>query len=110
MLTGDERGWKNMRKQDKIIVWPAYFDSTRTRGNGRRVPRSLAVPSPRILEVKEAAQKLGLSYEFVLDAGYPKTPWLKTGMLLITKKGPKEKMIRTIGKQLLKIRSATVKK
>jgi len=99
-----------MRKQDKIIIWPVYFDSTKTRGDGRRVPKSLAVPSPKILEVKEAVKKMGLSYEVVLDAGYPKTPWLKTGMLLVTKKGSKEKVIRKIGKQLLKIRSVSTRK
>ena len=61
-----------MRKQDKIILWPAYFDSTKTRGDGRRILKSLAVPSPKILEMKEAVEKLGLDYELVLDAGYPK--------------------------------------
>jgi len=95
-----------MRKQDKIIIWPAYFDSTKTRSDGRRIPKSLAVPSPKILEVKEAAEKLGLHYELVLDAGYPKTPWLKTGMLLVTKKETKKQIIKKIAKQLLKIRSA----
>jgi signal recognition particle subunit SRP19 len=99
--------WRRMRKQDKIIIWPAYFDSTKTRGNGRRVPKSLAVPSPKILEIKKAVEKLGLSHEVVLDAGYPKTPWLKMGMLLVTKKESKEKVIRKIGEQLVKIRSDT---
>jgi signal recognition particle subunit SRP19 len=96
-----------MRKQDKIILWPVYFDSTKTRGDGRRVPKSLAVPSPKVLEMKEAVEKLDLSYEVVLDVGYPKTPWLKTGMLLVTKKESKEKVIRKIGERLLKIRSDT---
>jgi len=68
------------------------------------------VPSPKVLEIKEAVEKLGLSYEVVLDAGYPKTPWLKTGMLLATKKEPKEKVIRKIGRHLLKIRSDTRRK
>jgi len=99
-----------MRKQDKIVMWPVYFDSTKTRCNGRRVPKSLAVPSPKVLEMKEAVEKLGLSCEVVLDVGYPKTPWLKTGMLLVMKKESKEKVIRKIGKQLLKIRSAAVRK
>jgi signal recognition particle subunit SRP19 len=104
------RKGREMRKQDKIIIWPAYFDSTKTRGDGRRMPKSLAVPSPKILEIKEAVEKLGLDYELVLDAGYPKTPWLKSGMLLVMKKGPKEKVIRKIGKHLLKIRSDTTRK
>jgi len=94
-----------MRKQDKTVIWPAYFDSTKTRKNGRRVQKSLAVPSPRILEIKDAAEKLGLEHELIADAGYPKTPWLKTGALLVKKKETKDQTIRRIAKQLNKIRS-----
>ena len=99
-----------MRKQDKIVVWPAYFDSTKTRRDGRRIPKSLAVPSPKILEIKDAAEKIGLECELVGDAGYPKTPWLKTGILLAKKNEAKEQIIRRIAKQLLKIRSTAATK
>ena len=94
-----------MRQQEKIIIWPAYFDSTKTRNDGRRVPKNLAVPSPRIAELKEAAEKLGLPHELVVDVGYPKTPWLKTGMILVKRKGSKGQMILLVAKQLLKTRS-----
>lgn len=94
-----------MRKQDQAIIWPAYFDQTKTRKEGRRVPKSSAVQSPKILEVQEAAQKLGLKFEVVADKGYPKTPWAKTGMLLVEKKGSKEQIINRIAKQLLKARN-----
>lgn len=99
-----------MRKQDKVILWPAYFDLTKTREEGRKVPKTLAVPSPKILELKEAAEKLGLEHELVPEAGYPKTPWMKTGMLLIAKKEPKNQIIKKVAKQLQKIRSAAVPK
>ena len=95
----------DMRKQDKAIIWPAYFDITKTRRNGRRVPRSIAVQSPKILEIKEAAEKLGLKHEIAMETGYPKAPWLKTGMILVEKKESKEQIIKMIAKQLLKIRS-----
>jgi signal recognition particle subunit SRP19 len=94
-----------MRKLEKIIIWLAYFDQAKTRKEGRRVPKSLAVPSPKILEVQEAAQKLGLDFEVVADKGYSKTPWTKTGMLLVEKKGSKEQVINRIAKQLLKARN-----
>lgn len=74
-----------MRKQERIIVWPAYFDLARTRKDGRRVPKSLAVPSPKISEVKDAAEKLRSGCELVPNLSYPKTHWLKTGMLLLEK-------------------------
>jgi signal recognition particle subunit SRP19 len=96
-----------MRKQDKIIIWPAYFDLTKTRKEGRRVPKSFAVQSPKILEVQEAAQKLGLDFEVVPDKGYSKTPWVKTGVLLVKKEGSKEQIIGRIAKQVLKARNET---
>ena len=99
-----------MRKQDKAIIWPAYFDQAKTRKKGRRVPKTLAVQSPKILEIQEAAQKLSLKAEVVLDKGFPKTPWAKTGILLVEKKGSKEQIINRIAKQLLKTRSETPKK
>jgi signal recognition particle subunit SRP19 len=98
-----------MRKQDKIIIWPAYFDQTKTRKKGRRVPKSLAVQHPKIVEVKMAVERLGLKHEFAPEAGYPKTPWLKTGMIMVEKKGSKERVIRKIANQLLKMRSENPK-
>jgi signal recognition particle subunit SRP19 len=99
-----------MRKTEKIIIWPAYFDSTKTRKEGRRVPKNLAVPSPKILELKEAAEKIGLEYEIVPDSSYPKMPWLKAGMLLVKKREAKAQIIKKIANQLTKMRSAAITK
>jgi len=93
-----------MRKQDKVILWPAYFDSAKTRREGRKVPKSLAVPSPKISELKEAAERLGLEHELIPDACYPKAPWLRTGMLLIAKKETKNRTLKEVAKQLQRIR------
>jgi len=98
-----------MRKQNRAIIWPAYFDQTKTRKNGRRVPKSLAVQHPKIVEIKMAVERLGLKHEFTPEAGYSKTPWLKTGMIMVEKKGPKEQIIRKIANQLLKMRSENPK-
>jgi signal recognition particle subunit SRP19 len=96
-----------VRQQEKVIIWPAYFDSAKSRSEGRKVHKSFAVPSPRISEIKEAADKLGLPNEVVADAGYSKTPWVKTGMLLVKKKGSKNQLINTLAKQLSRIRSVS---
>jgi signal recognition particle subunit SRP19 len=102
--------WKEMRKQEKAIIWPAYFDATKTRNEGRRIPKNLAIPLPRIAEIKDAADRLRLDCELVADVAYPATPWLKTGMLLVKKKEPKEQTIRKIAKQLPSLRGANEKK
>ena len=94
-----------MRKLGKAIIWPVYFDCNKTRKDGRRVPKSLAVQSPKILEIKEAADRLGLQNDVNLEAHFPKTPWAKAGMLLVEKQEAKEKIIQKLAKQLLKIKS-----
>ena len=47
-----------MKKLDKAIIWPIYFDTSKTRKEGRGVPKNMAVPAPKILELKEATDKL----------------------------------------------------
>jgi signal recognition particle subunit SRP19 len=96
---------KNVKKLDKAIIWPIYFDSSKSRKKGRRVPKNLAVQSPKITELKEATDKLGLKNEINLEAHFPKIPWAKTGMLLVEKKEAKEKIIQKMAKQLLKIKN-----
>ncbi len=95
-----------MRQQDRVIIWPSYFDSAKTRKNGRRVPRNLAVSLPQIDELKEAAQRLNLDAEITTGSGYPKTPSAKTGMLLVKKTESKERIIRKIATQLVRLRGA----
>lgn len=65
----------------------------------------MAVQSPKILEIKEAADKLGLENEVNLEAHFPKMHWAKTGMMLIEKKEAKEKIIQKLAKELVKIKS-----
>jgi signal recognition particle subunit SEC65 len=67
------------------------------------------VQHPKIAEVTLAVEKLGLKHEVAPDAGYSKTPWLKTGKILVEKKGSKEQVIRKIANQLLKVRSGNPK-
>jgi signal recognition particle subunit SRP19 len=94
-----------MRKLDKAIIWPIYFDCNKSRKEGRRVPKNMAVQSPKIAEIKEAADKLCLQNEVKLEAHFPKIHWAKAGMLLVEKKEAKEKVIQKLAKQLLKIKS-----
>jgi signal recognition particle subunit SRP19 len=112
VITLNDRCWlrwvkelkETMRKQGKIVVWPVYFDSTRTREEGRRVPKNMAVASPRLDEISSVLAKLGFQVEVVSDVAYPKMPWRKTGVLLVVKKGSKQQLLRKIGKELVALR------
>jgi signal recognition particle subunit SRP19 len=102
------RGEKVMRKQDKAIVWPTYFDQAKTRTKGRRVPRNLAITYPKIDEIQAATQRLGMKTEISIDAIFPKSPWQKTGMIKVEKKTPKEHILKAIAKQMVRARSTAV--
>lgn len=99
-----------MRKKNKIIVWPVYFDSTKARGQGRKIPKRYAVPNPKLDEVCKALDKLKLKYEVIADAAYPKTPWRKAGVIYIEKrKNPKLEILKLIGQKLIEMRSSSKK-
>ena len=93
-----------MRKRDKFVLWPVYFDSTKTRLEGRRVTKSLAVPAPKLKELQKAVEQAGLQPEVVIDAGHPSSPWQKTGLIVVSKKGSKTQILRKVAKELIKTR------
>jgi signal recognition particle subunit SRP19 len=91
---------QSMRKQEKYVIWPAYFDQGKTRSEGRKVPKNQAQLTPRLEEIQKAAQKLGLQPESKPEFAHPAQPWQKTGMLLINKKGTKLETMRKIAKEI----------
>jgi signal recognition particle subunit SRP19 len=89
-----------MRKQNKIFLWPVYFDSNKTRKEGRRVPKKSATPSPKLHEIQLAAERTGNQPEILPDASYPRAPLEKTGVVTVPKKDTKGKILRKIAKEL----------
>jgi len=95
----------DMRRQDKIMLWPNYFDSTKTRLQGRRIPKNMCVPSPKLDDIQRAAAKLGLRVEVVPDARHPQTSLQKTGLLIVSKSASKTQIIKSVAKELSALRS-----
>ena len=93
-----------MRKQNKIFLWSVYFDANRTRTDGRRVSKKLAVSAPKLEEIQTAAKRLGLQPEVVYDAAHPSSPWRKTGLLVIPKKESKSETLKKVAKELSNLR------
>ncbi|MCW4014972.1 MAG: signal recognition particle protein Srp19 [Candidatus Bathyarchaeota archaeon] len=93
-----------MRKQNKIFLWSIYFDANKTRNDGRRVPKKLAVSAPKVEEIKVVAQKLGLRPEIFSGAAHPSFSWQKTGLLVIPKTESKGATIKNIAKELCSLR------
>lgn len=93
-----------MRKRDSIVLWPVYFDSTKTRREGRRLPKKFCVPSPDIIMLENAVKNLGLSYEVYQESFYPRLPWIKMGSIIVRKSGEsKSRVMKRISSELMKL-------
>ena len=98
-----------MKPKGGYIIWPAYFDRSKTRKEGRRVPIQLAIPNPKAEEICEACKKLGLKCEFVKDKSYPRSWWEKKGYVIVECKiKPKTKLIKLIAEKLIEIRGRKI--
>lgn len=54
------------------VIWPVYLDADRSRNEGRRVPKSLAVSEPTVDEIARAVQQVGYDAVIERDTTYPK--------------------------------------
>ncbi|OKY79007.1 MAG: Signal recognition particle 19 kDa protein SEC65 [Candidatus Methanohalarchaeum thermophilum] len=89
----------------KIVIWPAYVDKEKTRSEGRRVPKGLAVVSPTVDEIKEAAEELDLETEVQEDKSYPRNWWESKGRVLVYRDDEsKESLIKKISELVKKNR------
>ena len=94
-----------MRKlSGKVIVWPAYFDSSRTQREGRRLPLKLCVSTPTLKEIVEAAKLLGLNPQFKPEARYPRSWWVESGYVVVDKLKSKQETLRRIAEKLAELR------
>ena len=54
------------------VIWPAYLDRELSRSEGRRVPRSSAVPEPTVDEIAQAAGQVGYDVVIEREKTYPR--------------------------------------
>ena len=94
-----------MKQPGKIVVWVANIDRNKTKRQGRRIPKSTSVDSPRLAEVEAAAESLSLRFTSKPGVPRPRTWWEKTGYLLVEKGDlNRSDLLRTIARQVAKER------
>lgn len=94
----------------KMVVWPANLDSTKTRRSGRKLPKGQALQSPRLEELREAANTLSIDHENVAGKSRPRTWWERGGYLIVTKSTRKSELLRSLASEVRKQRSTREKK
>ena len=93
-----------MRNDNRIRIYPEYFDSSLTRAQGRRVSKKVALENPSLLELKLSAQKLRFTVEVDDTKANPKH-WTKPNGLLylstsdtVQELAPKTEILRNLSK------------
>lgn len=88
--------------RDRYVLWPIYFDRSRSRQDGRRVSRELAVKHPSAEDVAKAAKKLELDPEVEADAAHPSRWWQQEGRVLVKQAAGKTEIVRDVATELNK--------
>ena len=86
-----------------VRLWPEYFDSRRTRSQGRKVPKELSVERPSLDMIAQGAILLDLDYKIEEESAYPGNWTAKGGCVRVEKgKMKKTEILTDIGKILVK--------
>ncbi len=87
------------------IIWPEYFDKSRSRAQGRRVNRRLAVHGPTLEAVEKAVRALGLEYKLESDKLYPANWSESQGRIRVERSLGKTELLQRLGRELVAQRS-----
>ena len=89
------------KEKGKMTLWAQYFDAGLSQREGRRVPRELAVNSPKVAEIQRTARELGYDAIIDPDVAYPRQWWLKTGRVIIDSANrPKREVIIEVARKM----------
>lgn len=93
-----------MHELDRHRVWAVNLDSARTRAEGRKLPKTLAVPSPTLTELTQAATQLGLNPE-PAEASHPRTHRLRSGYIKISRQPHRLQTLKRIAQRIAENRA-----
>ena len=92
-----------MSSKKPVVIYPEYFDYRLKRSEGRKVPLSEAVKSPKVEELSSILSNLGC--DFQLNKGCHPGNWFKTGgSLKVNSKFSKTQLLHKLGSSLKKLR------
>ncbi|NVM02983.1 MAG: signal recognition particle protein Srp19 [Candidatus Helarchaeota archaeon] len=93
-----------MKKRNKLYFYPAYFDTEKTRGEGRRVSKKLAVKSPSLEMMAKSASALGCKFEIEIGKAYPRSWWSPGRLAILNPSEKKGKILIKLTKKMKKLK------
>lgn len=93
----------------KHVIWVANLDAKKTRAEGRKIAKRLAVPNIKLQEIAQACKELGLNFK-VENKKYPRSWWEEGGRVVIEGNAKKTKLMLEIAGKILEMREKKKKK
>jgi len=93
-----------------VVLWPIYFEATRSRSRRRRVPLSLAVRGVTAEDVLRAAVAAGYRAELDPSSKHPAAWFESSGRVLVYTEERKSVVLRKVGEQLRRLKGAEPRK
>jgi signal recognition particle subunit SRP19 len=97
-----------LKLHGKVVVWPANLDSSKSRKEGRKLAKGLAIQAPRLEELHEAARRLAMEAEPTPGKSRPGIWWERGGYLTFPKKDSRTSLLRSLAGEVKRIRAAKV--
>ena len=60
------------KRKEMLVIWPAYFEKSLTRMQGRKIPGNLAAANVTLKILEKAAISSGFEYEIEPNKKYPR--------------------------------------
>ena len=95
-----------MKDYEHVVIWLDYFNKTLPRAKGRRLEKEKCIFDPSLKELIEAAKAAGLEPTETDDkVRFPKRPYVRSGYIILSKDGPKTKILNKISEKLVSKRA-----
>ncbi|MGD0079144.1 MAG: signal recognition particle subunit SRP19/SEC65 family protein [Methanoregula sp.] len=83
----------------EYTLYPCYFNAAYSRGEGRRVPRSLGVKGPVLTDLERALRRAGVNFR--VDDHHHPAHWARREGRIIAEWGEsKERLIRKVAQKM----------
>ena len=100
-----------MKDYEHVVIWLDYFNKTLPRNKGRRLQKEKCVFDPSLNELVDASKAAGLEIKESDDkVRYPKTPYVRSGYVILPKNMAKTKLLEKISEKLVSKRAKQNKK
>ncbi|MHA1378803.1 MAG: signal recognition particle subunit SRP19/SEC65 family protein [Candidatus Helarchaeota archaeon] len=89
-----------MKRRNKLYFYPLYFDFEKSRNQGRRVNKKIAIKAPSLEIITKTAASLGYKFEIEPGKAHPKAWWNQGRLAIINPTEKKSTILVKLSKKM----------